>query len=107
MSKPATRDHATPVNEIDAAARSAFGALVRRDGVGTLAAWLGVNPRTVGRIGISRDVPPGMARRLVDYLDPAHCPPPVPAKNHAWAMAFHEWAEFCRQRDARRQGETA
>lgn len=56
-------DHATPVNDLDRAARGAFAQLVGEVGALYAADLFGVDHRTIGRIAAGRrDVPPGLAR---------------------------------------------
>lgn len=101
------RNHAHPVNAADKAARQAFRELLKRDGVQHLSRLLQVNERTVQRIGVARDVPPGMALDLARYLLHlpmtisrlrANDPPPERDWSLEWARAFERWANHCRQR---------
>jgi hypothetical protein len=98
-------DFAKPINAADAAARTAFRELLARDGADSLATVLEANTRSIQRIGVTRDLPPGMAMDLAEYLVPidADSFPPGSIEGR-WFAAFSTWAEDCRQRsEARRQ----
>ncbi|MFC0683189.1 hypothetical protein [Novosphingobium clariflavum] len=98
MPKP---DYAQPINTADAEARRAFRELLARDGKDELSIVLGVNPRTIERIGLTRDLPPGMAMDLAAYLSPIN---DAGSDDGRWFAAFSTWAEDCRQRMEARRG---
>ncbi|KPH59160.1 hypothetical protein [Novosphingobium sp. ST904] len=97
MPKP---DFSQPINRADAEARRAFRELLARDGKDALAAKLEANPRTIERIGLTRDVPPGMAMDIAEQLTPVT----AGSIEGRWFAAFSIWAEDCRQRTEARRG---
>lgn len=94
-------DFSQPINRADAEARRAFREVLARFGKDALAAQLEANPRTIERIGLTRDVPPGMAMDLAAYLSPIDG---AGSPQGRWFAAFSTWAEDCRQRMEARRG---
>lgn len=61
-----TKNHAAPLNALDAAARLAFAEAAK---LYDIADWHDLNPRTVERMARGRrDVPPGLARDVAAQL---------------------------------------